>query len=189
MRKINAAGLKLIKEFEGRKLAAYRDSVGVLTIGYGHTSMAGPPDVTPGLKISQYEAEEILAHDLGKYELAVARAVKVPLSDNQFAALVSLCFNIGPGAFAKSSLVRYLNARDYDEARAQFVRWNKAGNPLRVLAGLTRRRLAEAALFASEAPSVPTGDAPPPYLPPDVPRTPAPSLTLWERFLRSLKGR
>ncbi len=168
MRKINARGLGLIKGFEGCRLTAYRDAVGVWTVGYGHTSMAGPPDVKPGLRISAYEAEEMLARDLSKYESAVARLVKVPLTDNQFAALTSFCFNVGPGALEKSTLLKHLNRGDYEDAQAQFGKWIRAGS--RVLSGLVRRRAAEAALFALPGLSVAWGDTPPPYLPPDVPR-------------------
>ena len=106
---INQAGLNLIKQFEGLRLKAYRDAVGVWTIGYGHTSMAGDPKVKAGMVITEDEAEQILRIDLKKYEDAVKKALPgYPLTDNQYAALTSLCYNVGPGNFSKSSVVRYL---------------------------------------------------------------------------------
>lgn len=103
MRQINQEGLDKIKGFEGLQLSAYQDVVGVWTIGYGHTKAAGDPIPARGMKITADRAEAILRADLGQYEQAVEQAVKVPLSDNQFAALVSFCFNVGPGAFAAGS--------------------------------------------------------------------------------------
>lgn len=144
---INAAGLALIKRFEGCKLEAYRDSVGVLTIGFGHTTAAGPPDVTPGMKITQEEAERILLNDLRVFEGYVSKFVKVKLSDNAYAACVSFCYNVGPANFAKSSVLKSINAGNMDDAARRFLLWNKAGG--KVLPGLTRRRAAEAALFLS----------------------------------------
>lgn len=145
--KTNKAGLDLIKSFEGKRLDAYECSAGIWTIGYGHTSAAGAPEVKAGLKITDAEADAILARDLTKYEAAVDKAVAAPLSSNQFAALVSLCYNIGPGNFAGSTVVRRLNASDVKGAADAFLMWNKAGG--REMAGLTRRRQAERKLFLS----------------------------------------
>lgn len=149
VRIINQAGLQLIEEFEGlaRKLVdgrirAYLDAVGIPTIGYGHTK-----NVHLGLVITREQAEEFLKEDLRVAEAGVNQLVKVPLSDNQFAALVSFVFNLGAGAFARSTLRRDLNARNYSAAAEQFLRWNRAGG--HVLAGLTRRREAERRLFLS----------------------------------------
>jgi len=103
---LNQASIELIKGFEGLELTAYKDPVGIWTIGYGHTDAAGAPRVTPGLVIAEDEAGQILRRDLGQYEAAVDSAVKVPLSKNQRGALVSLCYNIGPRAFRKSTVVR-----------------------------------------------------------------------------------
>ena len=103
--RMSPEGRRRLSQREGTKLKAYRDSVGVWTIGIGHTSMAGPPQVTPGLTISKEECDAIFARDLIKYENAVNNAVKVPLQQNEFDALVSLCYNIGPGALARSSVV------------------------------------------------------------------------------------
>ncbi|MGR2662499.1 lysozyme [Chromobacterium haemolyticum] len=139
--KTSAKGITLIQKSEGLRLKAYQDSVGVWTIGYGHTG----PDVTPGLVITQAQADALLARDLEQFEAGVARLVKVPLNQNQFDTLVCFSFNLGLGALQGSTLLRLLNAGDYAGAAAQFPRWNKAGG--KVLPGLTRRRVAEQALF------------------------------------------
>ncbi|MGR2678743.1 lysozyme [Chromobacterium haemolyticum] len=139
--KTSANGIKLIQQFEGLRLKAYQDAVGVWTIGYGHTG----PDVTPGLVITQAQADALLARDLSRFESGVTRLVQVPLNQNQFDALVCFSFNLGLGALQGSTLLRLLNAGDYAGAAAQFPRWNKAGG--KVLPGLTRRRVAEQALF------------------------------------------
>lgn len=119
------AGRATLKRREGEKLKAYRDSVGVLTIGVGHTSAAGPPDVTTKLKITKAESDEILSRDLESFEAAVNAAVKVPLNQDQFDALVSLAFNIGVPRFKKSTLVRRLNNGDYAGAGSAFMMWNQ----------------------------------------------------------------
>lgn len=121
----SAAGRAAIAQREGNKLKAYTDSVGVLTIGVGHTSAAGPPKVTKGLTITAAQSDEILSRDLATFEAAVNKAVKVPLSQGQFDALVSLAFNIGSGAFAKSTLVKRLNAGNVAGAADAFMMWNK----------------------------------------------------------------
>ncbi|WP_008314190.1 lysozyme [Leptolyngbya sp. PCC 6406] len=145
---INAAGLKLIKTFEGRELRAYQDSVKVWTIGYGHTSMAGPPEVTPNMTITAEQAEEILKQDLRKFEQGIRDRVSVTLDSNQFSALVSFAFNVGLGAFQNSTMRRLLNSRDYNGAANEFPRWVKAGG--QTLQGLVRRRNAERALFLGQ---------------------------------------
>jgi lysozyme len=142
---INKEALELIKSFEGLELIAYYDPVGVLTIGYGHTNMAGPPKIVPGMRITAQEASNILMNDLKKYEAAVSRHVKVPLNQNQYGALVSFTYNLGEGNLSKSTLVKKLNAKDYEGAANEFPKWNKAGG--KVLKGLVRRRAAEQALF------------------------------------------
>lgn len=141
MRKTNQAGLELIKRFEGLRLKAYQDSVGVWTIGYGHTRTA-----RKGMEITPATAEALLKSDLTDAEYAVHSNVKVPLTDNQFSALVSFVFNLGAGSLKKSTLLRLLNAGDYRGAEGEFVKWNRAGG--KVLPGLTKRREAEANLFA-----------------------------------------
>ncbi|MEO1659325.1 MAG: lysozyme [Pseudomonadota bacterium] len=149
--RIGEAGLQLIKDFEGLELEAYQDIVGVWTIGYGHTDHAGPPEVTPGLTITEEEAEDILRNDLGQYENAVLRALPDRnLKQHEFDALVSLCFNIGPTAFATSTLAKRLNAGIFsggDEgAEGAFKMWVKAGGE--TVPGLVRRRQAEWLLFS-----------------------------------------
>lgn len=159
-------GIALLKKFEGVKLHAYKDAVGVWTIGYGHTSMAGDPTVTAGLTITQAEAEDILRSDLVKYEKPVNELVKVPLTQNQFDALVSFTYNLGAGNLKSSTLLRKLNAGDYEGAAAQFAVWDKASG--RVLNGLVTRRAAEAALFRK-------ADAKAPQAPVETPKpVPAP---------------
>jgi len=143
--KTTGKGRKLIQQREGVKLAAYRDSVGILTIGVGHTSAAGPPTVTPTLKITAAQADEILSRDLAKFEAAVDKAVTVPMADHEFDALVSLAFNIGGGAFSGSTLVRRLNSGDKAGAAAAFLSWTRAQG--KVLQGLVNRRNSERQQF------------------------------------------
>jgi len=138
-------GLDLIKLFEGLELEAYLDAVDIWTIGYGHTSRAGPPDVTPGMTITEAEAEEILRNDLRKFERDVSGAVRVDITQNMFDALVSLTYNIGPTNMRSSTFLRRLNSGDYEGAADAMLWWNKAGG--QVLRGLQRRRAAERELF------------------------------------------
>lgn len=140
---INEEGFKLLTAFEGCELTAYDDGGGVWTIGYGHTG----DDVYEGLTISQTQAEELLRIDLEKFESFVEDAVEAQLNDSQFSALVCFCFNVGPGTdgFGGSTLLDRLNQGNYQGAANQFPVWNKVnGQPW---LGLTRRRLAERALF------------------------------------------
>jgi lysozyme len=185
--KMSAPGRKKLTAREGVRLKAYKDSVGVWTIGVGHTSMAGPPKVTSGLTITNAESDAIFARDLVKYENAVNKSVKVPLTQNQFDALTSLCFNIGPTAFAKSTLVRKLNAGDVQGAANAFLSWNKAGG--KVIPGLVTRRKAERAQFLSGAQPPPPKPGPAPTPRPDP--EPAPQPSWWRRLVdwfRSLFG-
>lgn len=140
--KTSPKGIALIKEYEGLRLGAYLCSAGVLTIGYGHTG-----GVKEGDLITEQKAEQLLQDDLKKFENGVLRLVRVPLTQNQFDALVSFAFNLGVGNLGKSTLLRLLNDRDYKGAAGQFIRWNKAAG--KELAGLTRRRIAESELFLS----------------------------------------
>jgi lysozyme len=172
--KTNRAGIELIKSFEGLKLAAYKCPAGVWTIGYGHTTAAGPPAVKGGMKITAEQAAEILVRDLVAYEAAVMNALRRNPNENQFSAMVSLCYNIGPGAFASSTVVKKFNAGDADGAAAAFRLWKKGGG--KVLPGLIRRREAEIELF--RAPVVENGQDVPPVvkdaLTPAPPAPPAP---------------
>ena len=143
---INQATINLVKEFEGLRLAAYQDSVHVWTIGYGTTAAAGLGIIPrAGMTITQEQAEYYLRLGLEKFAASIRPMIKVHATDNQFGACLSLAYNVGPRAFSRSSVLRYLNAGDNANAAASFAKWNKAGG--RVLAGLTRRRAAEAALF------------------------------------------
>ncbi len=134
------AGLGLVKTFEGCKLTAYLCPAGVPTIGYGRTT-----GVKLGQKITQAQADAWVVREYDEFEARVRRIVQVPLTANQLGALTSFAYNLGSGALASSTLLRLLNGGDYAGAAAQFGRWNKAGG--KVLAGLTKRRAAEAALF------------------------------------------
>lgn len=138
------AGIELIQEFEGLRLTAYLDSVGVLTIGWGHTG----GDVKKGMVISRPEALRLLINDLKVAERSIEAQVRVPLTQNQFDALVSFVFNLGSGNLQRSTLLRKLNSKDYAGAADEFPKWNKAGG--KELAGLTRRRNAERDLFLKE---------------------------------------
>lgn len=143
MRATSPIGIRLIQTFEGLRLQAYKDSVGVWTIGYGHTE-----NVHDGMSISKQEATTILMSDLAKFERCVNMAVKVDIDQNEFDALVSFAFNLGCNALLQSTLLRKLNSKDYNGAANEFLRWNKAGG--KELKGLTRRREAERALFITE---------------------------------------
>lgn len=145
MRKVNQETLDLIKGWEGCKLKAYLDVAGIPTIGYGHTK-----GVALGMRISQQQAEDFLEEDLVGPQREVERSVKVPLTDNQFGALVSFTFNLGEAAFRGSTLLKALNKGAYHEVPAQLMRWNKAkvNGKLQPVDGLSNRRAAEAGLWA-----------------------------------------
>jgi len=136
-------GTKILKFFEGCRLTAYQDSVGVWTIGYGHTK-----GVFEGMSITQEEAEQMLLIELEEYEGYIEKYVIVPLTQNQFDALVVWVYNLGPTNFRNSTLLKELNSGNYTAAGKGILRWNKAGG--KVLAGLTRRRESEARLWARE---------------------------------------
>ncbi|QLS33669.1 lysozyme [Citrobacter sp. RHBSTW-00903] len=140
-------GIALIKKFEGCKLTAYQDSVGVWTIGYGWTQPVDGKPIRAGMTIKQETAERLLKTGMVSYESDVSRLVKVGLTQGQFDALVSFTYNLGARSLSTSTLLRKLNAGDYAGAADEFLRWNKAGG--KVLNGLTRRREAERALFLS----------------------------------------
>ena len=137
---IGEKGLELIKSFEGLRLRAYLCPAKVWTIGYGHTG-----DVRGGQVITQSQADDLLKQDLRRFEIAVRKLVKVPLTQNQFDALVSFAYNVGEAALSRSTLLRKLNAGDLAGTKLEFAKWNKGGG--KVLAGLTRRRADEANLF------------------------------------------
>jgi lysozyme len=140
----NDLGLALIKRFEGLKLDAYQDVAGIWTIGYGHTR-----GVTPGMHISEAEAEQALKDDLHGAENAVDSAIRdVATSDHQFSAMASLCFNIGSANFRSSSVLKQHLAGSATAAADAFLLWNKAriNGVLEPVTGLTNRRSAERTL-------------------------------------------
>jgi lysozyme len=151
--KTSDAGVQFIARFEGLRLKAYDDGVGVWTIGYGHTGH----DVHPGLAISMKRALELLRQDLAGAEAAVNQTVKKPLNQSQFDALVSLVFNTGPLPLHKT-LGSCLNKGDFHGASSEFAKWCKAtkNGQLITLQGLVRRRAAEMQMFnaAQAAPTV-----------------------------------
>ena len=126
--------------FEGCELQAYQDAVGVWTIGYGHTK-----NVKEGMTVSKEQADNMLLNELDEYCEYVEKAVEVNLEQNQFDALVSWTYNLGPSNLNSSTMLKVLNSKDYDEVPHEMKRWNKAGG--KVLQGLVRRREAEALLF------------------------------------------
>ncbi len=134
-------GLALTQQFEGLRLTAYQDSVGIWTIGYGHTGT----DVHPALSITQEQATELLTQDVSSAVAHVNRLVTIELTQNQFDALVDFVLNAGCGNFAASTLLHKLNANDLQGAAAEFCKWCHAGKI--VLPGLLKRRQAEMALF------------------------------------------
>ena len=138
--KLGEKGTEILKYFEGCRLEAYQDSVGVWTIGYGHTK-----GVLEGMTITQEGAEQLLQTELEEYEGYIEKYVTVPLTQNQFDALVVWVYNLGPTNFRNSTLLKELNAGNYNAAGQEITRWNKAGG--KVLAGLVKRREAEAKLF------------------------------------------
>lgn len=169
--KTSANGRKLIEHYEGCILQAYDDkndhivpvggnAQGTLTIGYGHTSAAGAPKVVPGMSITAAQADSILGADLRSVEADVNRLVKVPLTQNQYDALVSFHFNTG--ALAKSSLLTALNNKDYATAADKFMLYTngRVNGQLVPMAGLTKRRTTEKNLFLkpdSAGAALPTG--------------------------------
>lgn len=147
-------GYDHLKKWEGCELEAYKDVVGVWTIGYGSTGS----HVYPGKKITQAEANALLDKDLVRFEEAVNSLVKAVLTQNQYDALVSLAYNIGVGGFSTSTVLRRINAGDFNGAADAFLMWNKGrqNGRLVVIKGLTNRRKSERELFLTPD-SVPVG--------------------------------
>lgn len=140
--KYSKQGVQLTENFEGCRLVSYQDSVGVWTIGYGHTHGVGP-----GQTCTQQQAEAWLIADTAWAEAFVNHVVNVTLTQGEFDALVDFTFNLGSGHFESSTLLSLVNQNDMADAAEQFERWDKAGGV--VVAGLLRRRLAEKAEFQS----------------------------------------
>ena len=144
--KLNKEGANLIKEFEGCKLKAYQCSAKKWTIGYGNTFFEDGTPVVAGNAISQEKAEQLFEIIADEFASKVAKLVPSHINPNQFGALVSFAYNCGVVNLQKSTLLKKVNANHNDPSiRAEFAKWNKAGG--KVLAGLTRRREAEANLY------------------------------------------
>lgn len=146
---VNSYAIDLIKRFEGLRLTAYLDKVAsppVWTIGYG-TTAAADVGITPanGLTITEAEAEWFLQKAVNNFSVQIERLVTRPINANEFGAMVSLAYNIGPAAFRKSSVLRLFNSGMKDGAAEAFLLWNKAGG--KVVQGLVNRRKAERELF------------------------------------------
>lgn len=149
--RINQATVDLVKEFEGLRLSAYLDPVGVVTIGYGYTNRAGYGNgVAMGDVWSEETAENMLWKGLEIFADKIRPMLKRDATQNQFGAMVSLAYNIGTGAFSKSTCLKRFNAGDIEGAAEALTWFNKAGG--KVLRGLVRRREAERALFLSGSP-------------------------------------
>lgn len=149
-------GYKVIKNFEGLRLMAYRDVAGVWTIGYGSTLYHDGKKVKPGDKLaSESQADALFKNTLGQYENAVNEFVKVSVSQNQFDALVSFAYNEGTGALKNSTLLAKLNEGDYEAAAAHFLAWNKITDhqtgQKEVCDTLVQRRKEESLLFRSNS--------------------------------------
>jgi lysozyme len=150
---MSAEGRAILIQREGCRLNAYLDTVGVWTIGVGHTSAAGPPSVHSGMKITQTEADDIFAKDSQKFQGYVREAVTVPLTSNQFDALCSFVYNVGPTAFNSSTMLKCINRGDMDAAFEQFSQWRKPPE-------IIPRRRAEACQFQYNVAvqTIPNGD-------------------------------
>ena len=144
---VSPSGVDLICNFEGLRLKAYDDGVGVWTIGFGTTKYPNGIRVKKGDTCTLDQAKAYMQNDLKSFEQTVNNTVKVPLNQNQFDALVSLAYNIGTNAFSKSTLVKKLNANDIRGAADQFDVWVNAGG--KHMQGLVNRRAKEKALFLS----------------------------------------
>ncbi len=147
-RTINSSGIDLIKHFESLRLKAYQDSVGIWTIGWGHTGLShNDGTVYEGREITEDEAVALLQQDLKTFEETVNDCVNVEINDDQFSALVSFAFNLGGTNLRKSTLLKKLNNGESFNAGKEFKKWSKAGG--KRLGGLVRRRISERNLFCS----------------------------------------
>ena len=151
--KLSTNGAVFIGRYEGFRGAMYNDAAGHCTIGFGHLVHHGPINGSEPAEfkagITRTRALQLLQADAAIAAKCVRDNVKVPLNQAQFDALVSFTFNVGTGAFADSTLLKKLNAREYAAVPAQLERWSRAGG--RVLQGLLNRRHAEGTLFARGA--------------------------------------
>ena len=138
--KISEDGLELIKKFEGCETTAYQDSVGVWTIGFGHTK-----GVEEGQTCSIEDAESMLANEMDEYEGYINNMVKVDLQQHEFDALVAWVYNLGPTNLGESTMLKVLNGGQFDRVPDEMNRWTRAGGE--ILEGLVRRRQAESLMF------------------------------------------
>ena len=138
--KISENGLELIKKFEGCETTAYQDSVGVWTIGFGHTK-----GVEEGQTCSIEDAESMLADEMNEYEGYINNMVKVELQQHEFDALVAWVYNLGPTNLGESTMLKVLNGGQFDRVPDEMNRWTRAGGE--ILEGLVRRRQAESLMF------------------------------------------
>jgi lysozyme len=146
--RLNSAGIKLLHDFEGLRLTSYLCPAGVWTIGYGNTFYEDGTPVRSGQTITKERAEQLFLLVANRFASDVQNLLRRTLNENQFSALVSFAYNVGIGNLRKSTLLRKVNANPRDTTiRTEFLKWNKASG--RELAGLTRRRQAEAVLFFS----------------------------------------
>lgn len=144
--KTSTNGRQFIEDWEGLYLTTYDDGTGTLTIGYGHTTAAGPPTVVPNMRITPSQADAILAADLASVEAEVNRMVTAEINQNQYDALVSFDFNTG--GLARSSLLAAVNdSKPPATVQADFGLWVSGGG--RVMQGLVRRRAAEYTLYST----------------------------------------
>lgn len=136
----------IVKKWEGFRAETYFDSVGVATIGYGTTARAGVGiNPIPGMKITRREAEKYLRRGLEKFADEIRPSITAPINDNEFSAFLSLAYNIGPGAFKRSTALGRFNMGNKRGAAEALTWFNKAGG--RTMRGLVNRRAEEKALF------------------------------------------
>ena len=178
---LSAVGRAVLIAREGRRLEAYRDSVGIWTIGVGHTAAAGPPVPRAGLRIGTAEADAIFARDVAAFVRTVAEAIPEPLPQHAFDALVSLCFNIGPAAFRRSTVLRRLRAGDRAGASEAILMWSRP-------AAIIPRRQGEFDQFVipyeTALPRARRGDAQP-VSAPVAPASPPAARSGWRARLRN----
>lgn len=144
---VSENGINLIKQYEGCRLTAYQDCIGIWTIGYGWTQPIDGKIIAKGMLIDQQKADALLKQGIAQFERCVNNVVKILINQNQYDALVDFTYNLGVNAPKSSTLLKKLNAGDYNGAANEFLKWNKAGG--KMWEGLTRRREAEKSLFLS----------------------------------------
>lgn len=148
MRTLDTFGYKIIQQFEGLRLKAYQDSVGIWTIGYGNITYLDGSKVKKGDEITREQADLMFKSTANKFALEVAKLINVCLTQNQFNALVSLAYNIGIGAFKGSTLLKKVNNNPNDKSIAnEFLKWKYAGG--KVIQGLLNRRIKESEVYFS----------------------------------------